>query len=199
MNAIEKAAQLVGSLSSLRQEWRTRADQQHPLLSLSAVVPTLIRAGNWIVTYPESAELTCDVQYLPHRAGAAGTGEGARIELGLWISAASATDPWLSRHQPTLQWLSNCPPAEVPSGHPIVTTALEAGRDIGRGGRVAGLDSWHDAATYTLYGRTPTVSFGPGAIEVAHAIDEFVPVQDLVEFTAAAALIAMRWCGVASA
>jgi acetylornithine deacetylase len=199
VNAIEKAAYLVGSLASLREEWRTRPDQQHPLLSPSAVIPTLIRGGNWIVTYPESAEITCDFQYLPHMAGAAETGEGARKELESWISAASAADPWLSSHRPTLQWFSNCPPAEVPSGDAIVTTALEAGRDIGRSGRVAGLDSWHDAATYTLYGRTPTVSFGPGALEVAHAIDEFVPVQDLVEFTAAAALIAMRWCGVAPA
>ena len=66
----------------------------------------------------------------------------------------------------------------------------------GHEGKPAGLDSWHDAATFTRAG-TPTFSFGPDGIETAHAVNERVSVQGLVDFTAALALVTMRWCGVA--
>ena len=54
-------------------------------------------------------------------------------------------------------------PAEMPADHPLVTTALGCAGALGRRGRPAGLDSWHDAATFTRAG-TPTFSFGPDGI-----------------------------------
>ena len=66
---------------------------------------------------------------------------------------------------------------------------------VGRSGKPAGLDSWHDAATFTRAG-TPTFSFGPDGIETAHAVNERVSVQSLLDFTATVALATMRWCGV---
>ncbi len=197
VNAIEKALPLIDSLRRLRDEWRTRPDQQHPLLSPSGIVPTVLRSGAWSVTYPDSCELTCDLEYLPRSVDAAGTGRPAHEEVEAWVSAVAATDPWLAEHPPRWRWIDDCPPAEVPAGHEIVTTALGAGADIGRPGRVAGFDSWYDAATYTLHGHTPTVAFGPGQILRAHAVDEYVPVQDLIDHAAAVALVLMRWCGVA--
>jgi len=70
-----------------------------------------------------------------------------------------------------------------------------AGRGVGRPGRVAGLDSWHDGATFTGFAGTPTVAFGPREIGVAHTVDEFVPVEDLVACAQALALAALRHCG----
>ena len=87
----------------------------------------------------------------------------------------------------------------MPVDHGIVLGALEAAADPDRHGRIAGLDSWHDAATYTLLGRTPTISFGPGQLLAAHAVDEYVPIDDLVDHAAAVALLLMRWCGVSHA
>jgi acetylornithine deacetylase len=113
-----------------------------------------------------------------------------------WIGASAATDPWLAEHPPAWTWLSDFPPAAVPPDHEIVTTTLASAQEVGRPGRVGGLDSWHDAATFTLFGGTPTIAFGPGELRYAHAVDEFVPVQDLVDHYAATALTAMRWCGV---
>ena len=85
-------------------------------------------------------------------------------------------------------------PAEVPSTHAIAQLGLAVAADVGRESRIGGLDSWHDAATYSLAG-IPTVSFGPGGLESAHRADEFVPVADLVDYSCAAALAMMRFCG----
>ncbi len=60
----------------------------------------------------------------------------------------------------------------------------------------AGLNSWHDAATFTRAG-TPTFSFGPDGIDTAHAANERVSVGGLVDFSAAVALTLLRWCGAA--
>jgi len=62
--------------------------------------------------------------------------------------------------------------------------------------RLGGLNSWHDAATFTLFADTPTFSFGH-RYEHAHAVNECVSVDELVDYCAIVALTAMRWCGVA--
>jgi acetylornithine deacetylase len=197
VNAIEKALPLLESMGRLRDEWRTRPDQRHAILSPSSVTPTIIRAGEWSVTYPESCTITCDLDYLPVSVDEAGTGRPAQREVEEWVGAVAAADPWLAENPPSWKWVDDCPPAEVPADHGIVTGTLQAAADLGREGRISGLDSWHDAATYTLLGGTPTISFGPGQLLTAHSVDEHVPVDDLVDHAAAVALLLMRWCGVA--
>lgn len=197
VNAIEKALPLVQSMARLREQWHTDREQRHPLLSPGAIVPTVIRGGTWSVIYPDSCEVVCDVEYLPGRADKNCTARPVQQEVMDWVSVAASGDPWLVEHPPQWQWIDDCPPAEVSPDHEIVTTVLAAAHDLGRQGRVAGLDSWHDAATFTLCGHTPTISFGPGGFETAHAVDECVPVDDLVDYAAAVALSLLRWCGTA--
>ena len=66
-------------------------------------------------------------------------------------------------------------------------------------GRACGLDSWCDGATLTRFAGTPTVAFGPsgsdGGRTVAHTVDEFVPIDDLVGCAQALAIAALRFCG----
>ena len=196
VNAVEKMLPLLGALERLRERWRTSGDHRHALLSPPAAAPTLISGGTWAYTYPASCEATIAVQYLPGQADAEGTAAAVRAEVMGVVGAVARLDPWLAEHPPEWTWLSDFPPREVAPDHDIVTTTLEAAADVGRRGRVAGLDSWDDAATFTRFGGTPTISFGPGGHHSAHAVDEFVPVADLVDHCAACALLVMRWCGV---
>jgi acetylornithine deacetylase len=195
VNAIEKLEPVLGAIRAMREDWRTREDGRHPLLAPPDIVPTLVRGGEWMVTYPDSCVLTCDAQYLPARVDPAGYGKGVREEIAARLNAAAATDPWLAEHPITVEFIAETAPAEVPGDHEIVRLALQTAAELGHTGKVSALDSWHDAATYTRFG-TPTVSFGPGGFETAHRENERVPVQDLVDHACAAALIAMRFCGV---
>ena len=195
VNAIEKLEPVLGAIRAMREDWRTRADGRHPLLAPPDIVPTLVRAGEWMVTYPDSCVLTCDAQYLPARVDPAGYGKDVREEITARLNAAAATDPWLAEHPLTVEFIAETAPAEVPGDHEIVRLALQTAGELGHQGRVSALDSWHDAATYTRFG-TPTVSFGPGGFKTAHRENERVPVQDLVDHACAVALIAMRFCGV---
>jgi acetylornithine deacetylase len=195
VNAIERLVPLLQAVQRLREDWRTRPDQQHHLLSPGDIVPTVVSGGSWIVTYPASCELTCDVTYLPGHVDAAGTGKPIEDEIVACLEAAASSDPWLREHPLKWSWSCDVVPAEMPADHPLVTTALGCAGAVGRSGRPAGLDSWHDAATFTSSG-TPTFSFGPDGFETAHAVDERATIDGLLDYTTAIALTAMRWCGV---
>ena len=198
VNAIEKMAVVLDAFARLREEWRTRPDTRHPVLSPTTITPTIVRGGEWVVTYPASCSVTSMLNYGPQNADADGWGTGVEREFEQFIASAAQADPWLKAHPPTIAWTIDIPPFEVPAGHPIIDTMLGAADTVGVGCGTGGLDSWFDAATFTRFGSTPMVGFGPRHIDNAHSIDEFVPVADLVACAQALAVAAIRWCGVAS-
>ena len=197
VNAIEKMEVVLASLHALREDWSRRPEHQHKYLHVPDVLPTVIKGGEWMVTYPSSCEAILSVQYMPGRVDGDRGGQDVFDEVEEWVRAATDRDDWLAEHPPEWEWPCDIVPAEVPDDDPIVTDTLAAGADVGRPGRISGLDSWHDAAVYTRVAGTPTVSFGPGDLTRAHTIDESVPVADLVDHAAAVALMLLRWCGVA--
>ena len=135
--------------------------------------------------------------YLPGNADADGWGTAVEAEFERWIADAAQADPWLKEHPPMIGWTIDIPPFEVPPDHPIIGTVPEAAPAAGEPPSLGGLDSWFDAATFTRFGGTPMVGFGPRHIANAHSIDEYVPVDDLVLCAQALALAAVDYCGVA--
>jgi acetylornithine deacetylase len=194
VNAIEKAMIVVDALRRLRDEWRHRADHRHPLLSPGDLVPSFITAGEWAATYPSSCRIVVSVTYLPGHADGGGWGTIVEDEITRWIERATSADPWLRDHPPELEWGIDAPPIEVSAASPIVDIALAAAADVGRPGRVAGLDAWYDGATFARSLGIPAIGFGPPSIQNAHTIDEWVDVNDLVSCAQALSLAAMRFC-----
>jgi acetylornithine deacetylase len=197
VNAIEKQAPVLAAIAELRAEWSTRDDHQHPYLAPGDIVPVLVSGGTWDVTYPASCTLVCDVHYLPGHFHEDFHAEAVKREIMAKITAVAADDTWLAEHPPRFHWEWDVPPAEIPADSPLVRVALGAGSAVGRPGAVGGLNSWHDAAFFTRFGGVPTFSYGGGSLMTAHAVDECVPVDDLVDHCGAVALTTMRYCGVA--
>ena len=197
VNAIEKAMVVIEALRRLHEEWRLRPDHDHPHLSPGDIVPTVISGGEWIVSYPASCRVAYHVAYLPAHADEGGWGSAVEEEIVECVRQAAAADPWLAENPPVIEWATDVPSSEVSEDEPIVQTILGAGADIGRVRRVSGMDSWHDGATFTRFGDTPCVCFGPRGLTVAHTIDEYVVVDDLVEVAQELAIAVVRFCGLA--
>jgi acetylornithine deacetylase len=201
VNAIEKAMVVVEAIRALRREWGARDDLEHPLLSRPSVLPTMARSGEWPVTYPAQCELTVAVMFGPGQADEHGWGSEVRREFEQWLARETSRDDWLAEHPPVVKWWPNhVMPMEIAPTEPIVGAVLGATGDVGRSGRLGGLDSWYDGAALTKLGGTPSVGFGPpgfdrDGVSVAHMIDEFVPVDGLVACAQALAVAAMRFCG----
>ncbi len=196
VNAIEKMAIVLDAVRGLRDDWRGRPDKQHPYLSPGDIVPAIIRGGEWIVTYPSSCTLQCELMYLPANADPDGWGTEVEAEVQEWILRHATADPWLAAHPPQIEWGLDIPPYEVDPAHPIVSTMVSASESVGEPAPLSGLDSWFDAATFTRFGGTPSIGWGPRSIAWGHTIDEYVPVEDLVRCAQGLALAAVRFCGV---
>jgi acetylornithine deacetylase len=203
VNAIEKAVVVLDAIASLRRAWSRRPELSHPLLSPPSLLPPMARSGEWPVTYPASCELTIAVMYLPAQADESGWGSEVRREVEQWIAREVAQDEWLREHPPVIEWWANAVmPFEISSDEPIVGVVQAASSDVGRPGRLGGLDSWYDGATLTRLAGIPAVGYGPpgfdvDGVSVAHMIDEYVPVDGLVGCAQGLAVAAMRFCGVA--
>jgi acetylornithine deacetylase len=159
-------------------------------------LPTLARAGEWPVTYPASCELTIGVMFLPGFEDVRG-----EVERQI-VGRSAAADEWLAAHPPAFEWWPNAVmPFSIDEREPIVGIVTDASADIGRAGRVSGLDSWYDGATLTTLGGIPSVAYGPPGfsaegLSVAHMVDEYVPVDGLVGCAQGIAVVAMRFCGL---
>jgi acetylornithine deacetylase len=195
VNAIEKAVYLLDALRRLREDWALRPAHEH--LSAAECVPTMISGGEWIVSYPARCRLDCHIEYLPSQADERGWGALVEREFEECIERASAADPWLREHPPRVEWMvGGVPPTEVSPDEPIVHALLSAERDLGRMGRIGGMDNWHDGAMLTVEAGIPAVCYGPGDVGLAHGAREHVPVSDLVACTQGIAVAAMRYLGV---
>lgn len=88
------------------------------------------------------------------------------------------------------------PGSEIPSDHPIVRAlSREYQRVLGRAPEVRGAPFACDVYIFNLYSPTPCALLGPRGGN-AHAPDEWVDIQDLVDLTKIFAHTALEWCGI---
>jgi acetylornithine deacetylase len=198
VNAIEKMQIVLEALQRLRLEWQLRPDTQHDVLAAGSIVPTALRSGQWMVSYPAAATLECHVQYVPGQADEDGYGTRVEAEIERRVLAAASADPWLAEHPPRFHWPGDAPAGYVGPDEPVSATTLDAMASLGLAPTVASRTTFFDGPTFTRAG-IPTIGFGPGDIQLAHAVDEHVPVDELVRAAQVLAIAAMRFCGVATA
>ena len=96
-------------------------------------------------------------------------------EIAAAIAAVRATTPTLGA---TVTPGLIQQPNDLPVDHALVRTLETACRAAGWSAPVTGLSCWTDAALLTAAG-IPALCFGPGDIALAHAAEEWVPVDDI--------------------
>ena len=195
VNAVEKMQVVIDALQRLRGEWQLRPDTRHAVLGAGGIVPTALHSGQWMVSYPAASTLECHVQYVPEQADADGCGSRVEKEIEARVREAAQSDSWLARHPPRFSWPGDVPAGWVGPDEPISATTLDAMAAVGLPRTVASRTTFFDGPTFTRAG-IPTIAFGPGDIALAHAVDESVPVDELVRAAQVLAVAAMRFCGV---
>jgi acetylornithine deacetylase len=87
------------------------------------------------------------------------------------------------------------PGSEIAADHPIVeSVSREFARVVGHAPEVRGAPFACDAYVFNLFSPTPCIILGPRGGN-AHAPDEWVETQDLLDLTKIFALTAVEWCG----
>lgn len=168
VNAIAVATALIAYLDA----HIAATEREHPLLGKRTLTCTMMQAGEGPNTVPAHARLTFDFRTLPDQ-----TGSQAWTEIAGVVAAFERTrsdGARLLMHPPFIDSVS----MEVDHGSPVVQRLSEALLAHGRTGTVAGVPFGSDASKLTRAG-TPTVIYGPGRIEQAHAVDEYVEIAEV--------------------
>lgn len=195
VSALEKFLPIFEELRTLERE--RNATLYHPLYDhLENKAPIsigVVRSGNWASTVPES--LTAE--------GRAGLIPGEEMEsfqelLTERVTAAARRDPWLRDHPPELEWFGGqFAPTEVSPEDPICEALGAAHAQVTDGKpRIEGASYGADMRLFVRFGGMPTVMYGAGSVDVAHAPDEYISISELQTATKTVAMLLVDWCGV---
>lgn len=195
MSAIDKALKIVEAVRDLQQ--MRLADMSHPLYpdkrgALPCAV-NMLHCGTFPSILPDKAVLRGSLGLMPFE-------DPAQVELQLkrQIELAALSDPWLRDTPPLVTTEAGyvAAGAEIPIDHPIVVAIREAYKTgTGRVAELGGRRGAADTRFLIRSGATPTVIFGPGDTAQMHAMNEHVPVENVVIATKVLALVMQDWCG----
>lgn len=121
----------------------------------------------------------------------------AEAQLREQIARVCAADAWLRHHPAEVTTAGGyvAAGAEIPADHPIVETVGRSFREAtGREPVLGARMGASDTRFLIRHGRTPTVIFGPGTTSQMHAMNEHVPVDNLMIATTVLALAIREWC-----
>lgn len=183
IDAILHAGLLLAELDELEQT--REAGPTHPLLGRGSLHASMIRGGVGMSTYPERCDLAIERRTLPGESP-----EKAFLEITDACARVRARRP---EFQPQVTLNTAQAPSDVPLDAPIVKRLREALEREALPVRIEGLSAWTDAALLNEAG-IPAICFGPGDIALAHAAEEFVPVDEIVGATQVLTRLVREWC-----
>jgi len=196
VSAIEKAIKIVQAVEDLE---KIRINTlTHPLYpdnrSALPCAVCMFNAGTFPSATPDHAVLRGSLGLLPYEDV-----QEVKKQFSEQIQRISASDPWLRDNPPLISFKDlGADGAEIPPDHKIVTTVSRAfQRAAARQPQISGRTGGSDTRYLIKYGQTPTVIFGPGVTEQMHAMNEFVPQENLILAVKTIALAIVDWCGIA--
>ncbi|HEY4129822.1 MAG TPA: ArgE/DapE family deacylase [Gemmatimonadaceae bacterium] len=183
VDAIRHAGLVLAELDRFDDEVLTK--RSHPLLGRPSVHASLIEGGTGMSTYPERCAVRIERRTIPGE-----TPPQVRDEIERLCTS-------VAERRPNFRAEVHATFAQAPSDVALdapVTRALENSlRACGEAVHIEGMSAWTDAALLNA-ANIPAICFGPGDIRLAHAAEEYVPIDEIERATAVLAEFATRWC-----
>ena len=165
-NPIPPLTAFLARLAALQQELQA-ANGEHPHLGWDYITPTVLSANRpeQLNVIPDRAFAWLDIRTTP------------RTDHGQLLAHLGR----LAGEGLELEVIDDRPPTETPEDGPLVRAIVEAHRTVhgttpafgGVPGSTDGTILWRDA-------RIPIVTYGPGGKWIAHQVDEYVEVEEVV-------------------
>ncbi|MEO7099446.1 MAG: M20 family metallopeptidase [Luteolibacter sp.] len=134
----------------------------HPVLGRSTMNVGMIRGGARPNIVPDLAEAEIDIRITPALAAAGGALKLLTETIEFYALPVEIVKP----HEN--------PPMETAADHPMIQALLATGPLTGLAGA-----PWFSDAAHLSNGGIPSICIGPGSIDQAHTIDEFIEIAAL--------------------
>jgi succinyl-diaminopimelate desuccinylase len=167
-NPIPRLARFLAACSSVQDELQ-RANREDPYLGWDYITPTFALAGGeaQLNVIPGRAAAGLDVRTTP------ATDHGRLVER-----LRAELEPGM-----TLTVLDDRPPTRTSDDHPLVAAVREAHRRRhGAPPSLGGVPGATDGTILFAEAGIPIVTYGPGGKWIAHQVDEYVDVDELVAY-----------------
>lgn len=158
--------------------------REHPLLGRGSLHASTIAGGIGMSTYPDRCTLRVERRTIPGESDAS-----FQAELEAACARVREAKPDF-RADVTITL--GQPPSDVPVDAPVVRALAAALAGEGMSPVVEGMSAWTDAAILNEAG-IPAICFGPGDISLAHAAEEWVPLDEIDRATAVLTRLALEW------
>jgi acetylornithine deacetylase len=193
VSAIEKFQFILSAIQQLEQ--KRHKNYQHPLYKADTLISPIsvgkIQAGDWPSTVPESLVAEGRFGVFPEERI-----QDARMEFENAIQSAADLDPWLRENPPSVEWFEGqFEPAQTALDSEIVLTLRKFHSQVhGANPEIHGVPYGSDLRFFTNNAKMPAVLYGPGDVRMAHSLNEFVPVSEIISVAKVVALTLLDWC-----
>jgi succinyl-diaminopimelate desuccinylase len=174
LDPIPALAEIVGLVAGEERRLQERFGD-HPLLGRVFLTPTVLHAGDpkQLNVIPGSGWLGVDVRTTP------GVDHGELLaaleEVAAGVAKATGAEVGLSV-------IEDRPPTATPEDAPVVRALQEARAEVaGATAPFGGVPGTTDGTILWRDGHVPVVVYGPGNKWIAHQVDEFVEVDEVVQ------------------
>ncbi|AZU61849.1 acetylornithine deacetylase [Neobacillus mesonae] len=197
-SAIEKMMKIITSLQELERHWAVTKGYDGFPPGTNTINPAVIEGGRHAAFVADRCALWITVHFYPNEDY-----QEVIKEIEEHITAVSAADPWLRENPPQFNWGGKSmivdrgeifPSLELDYGHPGMNALTNSYEKLLGQAPVVGMSTTVTDAGWLGRAGIPTVIFGPGKLEDAHAVNEKVEIQQLVDFTKVMAVFIAEWC-----
>lgn len=197
VNAIEKAIKIIEGLSSLEKEWLLT--KREPELGPPMISVGIIKGGTEANSIPEECEIYICITYLPMQIDNKGRGSLVKKEVEDYILTLCKGDSWLSSHPAEVSWLNEISPSIIDRNHDLIKVIKPIAEKFLEYEVVVGWGELPSIASITNdIAKMPMIQFGPGFIEQAHIVDEWVSIDKYLAYIKILSEFILQWCEISS-
>jgi acetylornithine deacetylase len=197
-SAIEKMMKLIAALQELERDWAVMKHYPGFAPGSTTINPAVIEGGRHPAFLADRCALWITVHFYPNERW-----EEVTAEIEDHLLRAAAVDLWLRDNPPTFRWGGRSmiedrgeifPAAAIDRDHAGVQT-LAAVHEAVLGSAIE-FGMWPSVsdAGWLASAGIPTVVYGPGKLDQAHVIDEWVDIDALVHAATVYAELIVHWC-----
>jgi acetylornithine deacetylase len=182
VDAIRHAGLVLAALDQLQRSVLDR--RTHPLLGHASLHASTIAGGAGWSTYPDRCTLRLERRTMP--------GETTEDVMDQVRDACNRVKAYDHSLEVEVSHVLTQRPSDVALDAPVVRALERAMRAEGEVVLHEGMTAWTDAAILNDAG-IPAICYGPGDISLAHADEEFVPLDEVERATRVLARLAHDW------
>lgn len=197
-SAIEKMMKVISGLQELERHWAVTKSYEGFAPGVNTINPAVIEGGRHAAFIADRCALWVTVHFYPDEDY-----EEVTKEIEEHILAVASADPWLRENPPQFVWGGKSmiedrgeifPSLELDPEHSGTQCLANTFESLLSKNPQIGMSPTVTDAGWLGRAGIPTAIFGPGKLADAHAVNEKVEIQQLLDFTKVLASFIANWC-----